>query len=208
MKLLLVSATVTAVTNLMLKHGSGEDARLVPATSLSLKAEVPPALLDELREGLANVFFEKQAAGSSAPRVPCLPELDTLSWKTEYQEAVLTVDVEAIADELDFEVPESGKLRFGDTEVKSITFAPSPKGAVDFTCNVIVRGDAEDRGRLTALQRHKAGITLEQLSQKPLAQPKKPADDAAKADDRQPGLPLADGAGITADKAPITPLVH
>lgn len=175
MKLTIEVAMVAAVTPLMLKHGSGEDATLVPASSLTLKGEVAPKQLEELREGLSDIFFEKNEKG---PRVPSLPELGAQSWQTEFEDGTLKLDLEDLED-LDFEDEE---LAMSGVELKSIAFEPLKTGRVDFSCNAIVRtDDAELRGKLNALLRHKVGVSFSKLTQKPLAAPKKPSDDAASA---------------------------
>lgn len=173
MKLAIEIALVAAVTPLMLKHGSGEDASLVPATSLSLKGEISPKQLEELREGLADLFFEPSEKG---PRVPSMPELGAQTWKTEYQDGTLKLDLEDL-DDLDFEDEE---IAISGVELKAISFEPLTTGKVDFSCNAIVRDtDADLRGKLNALLRHKVGVSFSKLTQKPLAAPKKPADDSS-----------------------------
>lgn len=184
MKLSLAIAQVVAVTPLMLKHGSGEDATLVPATSLTFRAEVNPEQLVELREGLADKFFE--AVAPKAPRVPSIPEIEgAIGWKTEYEDGTLRLDLSELED-LDFEDEE---ITIGGVDAKGITFEPMAKGMVDFKVNAIVRSDdAELRGKLNALLRHTVRATFSKLTQKPLAEPKKPSDDAA--DPNQGKLPM------------------
>lgn len=169
MKIVLAVAYVSAVTNLMLSHG--ED--LVPAIALKLQAEVDPALLEELRAGLTEKFFEP--AVGDAPRVPCIPELAALTWKTEYEKGAILLDLSE-TDGLAFEEDE---LKFTSVDTKAITFEPLAKGRLAFECNVIIRADEDGRGKLTALLKHNVKATITKLTQKPLAEPKKPADDAA-----------------------------
>lgn len=173
MKLVLPIATVTAVPNLMLKMGTGEDASLVPGTCLCLRAEVTPEILDQLREGMSDDFFEK--AGGKSPRVPRNPELGAQIWKTEYEGGTLALDLSELED-LDFEAE---VLTFGDVDAKAIGFEPLAKGMVEFSVNAIIKTDHEGRGQLAALLRHKFKVTFSKLTQKPLAEPKKPSDDAA-----------------------------
>lgn len=189
MKLYLPIAEVTAVTPLMLKMGTGEDATLEPATSLTLRAEVHPEVLDELREGLSDRFFEK--GDGKSPRVPCIPELDgALGWKSEYEAGTLKLDLSDLED-LDFEDEE---LTIGGVDAKGITFEPLPKGMLDFKVNAIIRSDdVELRGKLNGLLRHTLKATFLKMTQKPLAAPKAPKDDAAS---RQPALPGTDAAPV------------
>jgi hypothetical protein len=181
MKLVLAIAQVAAVTNLMLKHGSGEEATLVPGKCLSFRAQIEPHALDELREGLADIFFEKTEKG---PRVPSIPELDgAIGWKTEYESGTLKLDLSDL-DDLDFEDEE---LVLTGVNAKAITFTPLATGMVDFTVNAIVElDDPELRGKLDAILRHTVKATFLKLTQKPLAAPKTAGDDAA--DSRQPAL--------------------
>lgn len=174
MKLVLAIAEVVAVTNLMLRHGTGEDATLVPAKALTFRAKVQPSQLEELREGLADVFFEKT---EKAPRVPSLPEIDgAIGWKTEYESGTLRLDLSNL-DDLDFDDEE---LVLGGVDAKDITFEPLAAGMVDFKVNAIVKSDdPEMRGKLDALLRHTVSAEFSKLTQKPLAEPKKPKDDAS-----------------------------
>lgn len=169
MKIVLAVAYVSAVTNLMLSHG--ED--LVPAIALKLQAEVEPKLLEELRAGLTEKFFE--AAVGDAPRVPCIPELAALTWKTEYEKGTLTLGLTE-TEGLAFKEEE---LRFTGVDTKAISFEPLATGRLAFECNAIIRADEDGRGKLTALLKHNVKATFSKLTQKPLAEPKKPADDAA-----------------------------
>jgi hypothetical protein len=160
MKLVLAIAQVAAVTNLMLKHGSGEDATLVPGKCLSFRAQI------------------------KAPRVPSIPELDgAIGWKTEYESGTLKLDLSELND-LDFEDDE---LVLTGVNAKAITFTPLATGMVDLTVNAIVElDDPELRGKLDAILRHTVKATFLKLTQKPLAAPKTAGDDAA--DTRQPAL--------------------
>lgn len=174
MKLALPIAYIRAVTNLMLNEGEDQ----VPAIALSIESEVLPAILDELREGLFGKFFD--VVSDKAPAVPSIPELSALSWKTEYERGTLKLDLEeteglAFQDEL---------LEHGGVDVKAITFEPLPTGMLQFKCTAIVRADEEGRGKLTALLKHNVKATFTKLTQKPLAEPKRPKDDAAE-DGRQ-----------------------
>lgn len=200
MKLQLPLADVSAVTNLMLKHGSGEDATQVPAKAITFRAEVAPEILDQLREGLADVFFEAVAA--KAPRVPSIPELGAQVWKTEYERGTLALDLSDL-DDLDFE---DLHLTLSGVDVKDITFEPLATGMVAFKANAVVEtDDSETRGKLDAILRHTVKATFTKLTQKPLAEPKKAKDDAA---DGQGTLIDDKGAAVTTDGQPITPLVH
>lgn len=201
MKLYFPAAYIPAVTNLMLKMGTGEDASLVPAMALSITAEVNPKMLDQLREGLSDVFFEPASEKApTAPRVPSLPELAALQWKTEY-ECTLVLDISELND-LDFEAE---RLTFTGVEAKAISFEPLATGGVAMKLQVNVRADQEGRGQLSALLKHEVRVTLSKLSQKPLIEPDKPKDDAAK---NQGRLPIGDGSTQTSDGEPITPLRH
>lgn len=173
MKLVLPIASVTAVPNLMLRQGSGEDSILVPATCLCLRAEVTPEILDQLREGMADDFFEKGVG--KAPRVPRNPELGMQTWKTEYQGGAAALDLSELED-LDFEAE---VLTFTDVDAKAICWENLTKGVVDLQMNAIIKTDHEGRGQLAALLKHKFKVTFSKLTQKPLAEPKKPSDDAA-----------------------------
>lgn len=192
MKLVLPLAYIGAVTNLMLSHGTGEDATLVPATAVKLEADVDPKILDELREGLRNTFFD-----DNKPAVPKIPELEAMAWKTEYEGGTLSFDISDTED-LDFEADDDRLVYLG-VDVKAITFEPLATGLVAFKCNAIVRSDEAGRGRLAALLKHNVKATFSKLSQKPLAEPKKPSDDAA---------PSPQQELVTADGKPITPLMH
>lgn len=176
MKLYLPIAQVTAVTPLMLKHGTGEDAGLEPATSITFRAEVDPKLLDELREGLADRFFEP--VNGKGPRVLSVPEFEgAFGWKTEYEGSNLVLNLED-CDDLDFDDEE---LVLAGVDAKGITFEPLAKGMVDFKVNAIVRSDdPELRGKLNGILRHTVKAVFSKLTQKPLAEPKKPKDDGAK----------------------------
>jgi hypothetical protein len=175
MKLSLPIAQVVAVTPLMLKHGNGEDASLVPATSLTFRGPIEPKQLEELREGLSDRFFEP--ASGKAPRVPAIPELDgAIGWKTEYEGFTLALDLSELED-LDFE---DENLTITGVDAKGISFEPLATGMVDFKINAIVQtDDVELRGKLNALLRHTVRATFSRLTQKPLAEPKKAGDDAA-----------------------------
>lgn len=175
MKLYLANALVVAVTPLMLKHGSGEDATLVPATALTFSAQVPPKQLDELRAGLSDRFYEPEQP--KLPRVLSVPEIDgAIGWKTEYQSGTLKLDLEQLED-LDFDDDE---LVVSGVNAKGITFEPLATGMVDFKVNGIVTSDdPELRGKLNGLLRHKLPVTFTKLTQMPLAEPKKPKDDAS-----------------------------
>jgi hypothetical protein len=175
MKLYLASANVVAVTNLMLSHGTGEDKTLVPAKALSFRAEIDPKLLDELREGLADLFFEP--SNGKGPRVPSIPEIDgAIGWKTEYEGGTLKLDLGQL-DDLDFDDEE---LVCTGVDTKAISFEPLATGRAIFKCNAIVTSDdPEMRGKLDALLRHDLPVTFTKLTQKPLAAPKKAGDDAA-----------------------------
>jgi len=175
MKLAMPLAYVGAVTNLMLNHGSGEDAELVPAKALQLRAEVSPEILDQLREGLADKFFE--AAVPKAPRVPSIPELEVMNWKTEYERGTLAINL-ADTDGLAFDDED---ITLTGVTVKSITFEPLATGMVDFKVSAIVETDEETGGKLAALLKHTVKATFSKLTQKPLAAPDKPKDDAADA---------------------------
>lgn len=183
MKLVLSIANVVAVTPLMLKHGTGDEAALEPATALTLRADTPPSILEELREGLADKFFEPAEKG---PRVPCIPELaGALGWKTEFESATLKLDLSNCED-LDFSDEE---LVIAGTELKGIEFEPLSTGMVGFKCNAIIRSDdPELRGKLNGLLRHTVSATFTKLTQKPLAEPKKAKDDASTSS--QEPLPL------------------
>lgn len=175
MKIVLPIATVAAVTPLMLKHGSGEEATLVPAKSITFKAEVQPVTLNELREGLDERFFE--AASEKGPRVPALPELDgAIGWRTEYEGGTLRLDLSQLED-LDFDDEE---LVLAGVEVNSITFEPLATGMVAWRMNAIVTSDdPEVRGKIDGLLRHTVSAEFTKLTQRPLAEPKKPKDDMA-----------------------------
>lgn len=182
MKLVLPVAYVAAVTNLMLNVG--ED--LVPATALKLEAEVDPRFLEELRIGLFGKFFDEPA--KEAPAVPSIPELATLVWKTEYEKGTLTLflgDTQGLA----FEDPE---LRHPGVDVKAIEFEPLATGRLSFRATAIIRADEEGRGKLSALLKHEVRATFSKLTQKPLLEPKKPADDAQVPLDLKPLIPNAD----------------
>lgn len=204
MKLILPIANIVAVTNLMLKHGSGAEATLVPATAVSFKGEVDPKMLDQLREGLSDIFFEK--ATTKAPRVPSIPELYAMSWKTEYEGGTFTLDLNEL-DDLDFELDETGELQFAGVDVKALTFEPLAKGLVLFTGNAIVPTDKDGRGQLAALVRHTVKATFSKLTQKALAEPEGPQKDA---NPDQGKLPIegVKEAPPTTDGQPIVPLVH
>lgn len=199
MKLTLIVAHVAAVTNLMLKNGSGEEATLVPAKALTLRAEVEPKMLDELRANLADRFFD-QPTEKGAPRVPSIPELDgPIGWKTEYEGATLALDLSELQD-LDFE---DEHLTLTGVNAKDITFQPLPTGMVDFKVNAIVETDEpEMRGKLDALLKHTVRATFSKLTQKPLIEPEKPGDDAAS---KQTKLGLEPP---TKDGKPVEPLMH
>lgn len=169
MKLELPIAYVAAVTNLMLSEGDD----LVPAQALKLEAEVEPALLEELREGLTARFFEQPGEGAQA--IPSVPELAALGWKTEYEKGTLTLDLSE-TEGLAFE---DEKLKFTGVDVKAIEFEPLATGMLSFKANAIVRANEEARGKLTALLKHDVRATFTKLTQKPLAEPKKPKDDMA-----------------------------
>jgi hypothetical protein len=176
MKLLLAIANITAVTPLMLKMGTGDDATQVPATSITFRGEVEPTLLDELRPGLSDFFFSKQSDNS--PRVPLLPELvGALGWKTEYESGLLALDLSALED-LDFD---DENLAIPGVEVKGITFEPQANGMCDFKMNAIVKSEPKLRGKLNGLLRHTLRATFSKLTQKPLIEAPKPSDDAASA---------------------------
>lgn len=198
MKLALPLAQVVAVTNLMLRHGSGDEATLVPAKALTFRAEVHPEILDQLREGLTDKFFD--AAVGKAPRVPSIPEIETLAWKTEYESGTLALDLTEL-DDLDFE---DEHMTLSGVDAKDITFEPLATGMVAFKVNAIVTtDDAEERGKLDGLLRHTVRATFSKLTQKPLAEPKKPGDDSAQGDLlKQPETPP------TTDGEPITPLIQ
>ncbi len=182
MKIVLAIAEVVAVTNLMLKHGTGEDATLVPAKALTFRAKVPPVVLEQLREGLTDRFFEP--APEKAPRVPSLPELDgAIGWKTEFESGTLRLDLSNL-DDLDFDDEE---LVLSGVDAKDITFEPLATGMVDFKVNAIVKSDdPEMRGKLDALLRHTVSASFSKLTQKPLAEPKKAKEDAS----TQASLPI------------------
>jgi hypothetical protein len=200
MKLYLPIAKVVAVTNLMLNHGSGEEATLVPAKSITFRAEVEPKLLEEFRAGLADRFFDPVA--SKEPRVPAIPELEgPIGWKTEYESGTLRLDLRDL-DDLDFEDEE---LLLHGVNAKGITFEPLATGMVDLKVNAIVEtDDAELRGKVDALLKHTLKATFSKLTQKPLMEPEGPQDGA---NPNQGQLPI-DGATATTDGQPITPLVH
>jgi hypothetical protein len=170
MKLILPLAYIPAVPNLMLNEGDD----LVPAICVKFEAEVAPEILDELRPGMAAVFFERPA-GDKAPAIPKMPELAALGWRTEYEHGRLEIDLS-----------DTDGLAFGDAElacsgvdVKAIEFEPLATGLVAFKANAIIRGDEELRGKITALLKHTVRATFSKLTQKPLAEPEKPKDDAA-----------------------------
>lgn len=170
MKLVFPLAYVAAVTNLMLAEGEDQ----VPAQALKIEAEVAPELLNQLRDGLADVFFERPA-GDKAPAIPRVPELAALSWRTEYEKGRLELDLEdteglAFTDQ---------QLAFQGVDVKAIEFEPLATGMVAIKANAIIRGDEEQRGKVTALLKHTVKATFTKLTQKPLAEPEKPQDDAA-----------------------------
>lgn len=176
MKLTFPLAYIGAVTNLMLTEGDDQ----VPAQAIKIEAEVVPALLDQLREGLADVFFE-QPAGEKAPAIRKIPEIGSIAWKTEYERGRLELDLSeteglAFTDE---------RLEFQgvDMDVKSIELsAPDlAEGIVAITLNAIVKGDEEQRGKVTALLKHTVKATFSKLTQKALAEPKTAGDDAASA---------------------------
>lgn len=202
MKLHLPIANVVAVTNLMLKHGSGDDATLVPAKALTFRAEVAPEILEQFRAGLTDRFFDK--AKDKEPRVPSIPELDgALGWGVEYESGTLRLDLSDL-DDLDFEDEE---LALGGVNAKDITFEPLRTGMVALKVNAIVEtDDAELRGKLDALLRHTVKATFSKLTQKPLMEPEKPQDGP---NPNQAELPIDDkGVSATTDGQPITPLVH
>lgn len=184
MKLVFPAAFISAVTNLMLKHGSGDGATLVPATALKLKGQVDPKMLNELREGLRDKFFD-----DNKPAVPTIPELAALGWKTEYEGGTLAL---GLGDTEDLDFDDESLVLMG-VDAKDIIFEPLATGMCDLEVNAIVQADTETRGKLTSLARHTVKATFSKLTQKPLAEPKKPSDDAA--DDRQRPL-TADGEAI------------
>lgn len=172
MKLAIPNASIRAVTNLMLSMGTGEDAQQVPATAVQIKGDVEPKALEQLRAGLADKFFEPAAGG---PRVPCIPELAALTWKTEYEGGTLVLDISEL-DDLDFDAGD--ELRFTNVDAKDIVFEPLANGMVSFKVNAIVRTDQDGRGRLAALLKHNVAATFSKLTQQPLAEPEGPQDDA------------------------------
>jgi hypothetical protein len=175
MKLTLIVANIAAVTPLMLKKGSGDAATQVPAKALTIKAEVAPELLNELRDGLADKFFEPPT--KDAPRVPCIPEIEgAIAWKTEYESGTLALDLSQLED-LDFE---DKHLTLHGVSAKDIAFEPLPSGMVAFKVNAVFEtDDAELRGKLDGLLRHVVRATFSKLTQKPLIKPEGPQDDAA-----------------------------
>jgi hypothetical protein len=199
MKLYLPIANVTAVTNLMLKHGSGEGATQVPAKALTFRAEVAPEIIEQFRAGLTDRFFDQ--AADKAPRVPSIPELDgPIGWRTEYEHGTLKLDLSDL-DDLDFE---DKHLTLGGVNAKDITFEPLATGMVALKVNAIVEtDDAELRGKLDGILRHAVKATFSKLTQKPLAEPEGPQKDA-----NQGELPIDDGSKATSDGEPITPLMH
>lgn len=172
MKLVFPLAYVAAITNLMLSEGDD----LVPAQAVKLEAEVHPDLLNELREGLPDVFFDKPA-GDKAPAVPRLPELAALTWRTEYEQGRIELDL-SDTEGLAFEDRE---IACQGVDVKAIEFEPLATGMVSIKANAILRGDEEQRGKITALLKHTVRATFSKLTQKPLAEPKRAKDDAANA---------------------------
>lgn len=170
MKLNLPNAYIKAVTNLMLKMGTGDAATLVPATAISMEDEVAPGILEELREGLRGKFFDME----QRPPVPSIPELAALTWRTEYEGGVLVFDLEGCED-LDFEV-KGDTLEMKGVDVKSITFEPTATGRVAWHCTAIVRSDQKERGYLTALVKHNVKATFTKLTQKPLEPPEPQPD--------------------------------
>jgi hypothetical protein len=170
MKLVFPLAYVKAVTNLMLSEGDDQ----VPAQSLTIEAEVVPSTIDELRDKLSEVFFD-MVAGDKAPAVPRLPELAALCWRTEYENGRLELDLTdteglAFSDQ---------RLEFQGVDVKAIEFEPLATGMVAIKANAIIRGDEDQRGKLTALLKHTVMATFSKLTQKPLMEPEQPKDDAA-----------------------------
>lgn len=187
MKLSFPICYITAVTNLMLKEGSGDDATHRPAKAITFRAEVSPSQLDELRDGLSNVFFEP--AHDKAPRVPAIPELGVQHWKTEYEHGTLALDLSKLED-LDFE---DEHLTLGGANVKDLEFEPLSTGMVSIKGNAVVEtDDAELRGKLDGLLKHTVRATFSKLTQKPLAEPEGPQDDA-----NQGRLPIDGDAGDT-----------
>lgn len=165
MKLEFAAAYIGAVTNLMLKHGSGDNAQLVPATAVKIESEILPVQLEELRAGLRDKFFEP----GSEPGIPSLPELGALIWKTEYAGGTIAFGLDELKD-LDFEVKD-GALLFHGANLKDIEFEPLAKGTAAFNANVIIKTDGVGRGQLAALLKHKVKATFTLASQQPLDAP-------------------------------------
>lgn len=174
MKIVISKATVKAITLLTERHGE----ELVSAKSLTLKAQVPPEVLDEFNAKLRLALF--------ADDIPAFPELGVVELKTEYEGADFTIH----------------GIKCSGAELSKIAFAAMPGYFVDLALTVKVTDyDEEKGGKIDNLLRREVKVTIAKAVQKRIDE----GDGGEERDDGQPTLP---GVPPTTDGKPITPLLQ